>query len=101
MHDQPLLIVFDELGEESRIVLSKLLNLTGNNVLPGARLPYMKILLQDTIPSAFIAPMVVPPRLARGTGLERRVAIAIAVSGWLTMALARLGAQAFMIGMLN
>ena len=73
MHDQPLLIVFDELGEESRIVLSKLLNLTGNNVLPGARLPYMKILLQDTIPSAFIAPMVVPPRLARGTGLERRV----------------------------
>ena len=35
------------------------------------------------------------------TGLERRVAIAIAVSGWLTMALARLGAQAFMIVMLN
>ena len=45
--------------------------------------------------------VVVSAYLHAFTGLERRVAIAIAVSGWLTVALARLGAQAFMIGMLN
>ena len=73
MHDQPLLLVFDELGEESRIILAKLLNLTGDNIQPGARLPFMRVVLQDTIPGALIAPMVAPPLLPRGTGLERRL----------------------------
>ena len=73
MHDQPLLLAFDEVGDESRVVSSKLFNLSGNNILPGARLPYMKVTLQDTIPSAIVMPMVVPPRITRGTGLELRL----------------------------
>ena len=42
---------------------------------------------------------IVSAYLHASTGLDRGVAIAIALSGWTATALARLGAQAFMIGM--
>lgn len=73
MYDQPLVIHFDELDGDLRINLGKLLSLTGDNLLPAARLPYMKRDLTDTIPSAVICTMVEPPNLRGDTGLLRRI----------------------------
>lgn len=73
LRDQPLLVVFDELNSESRVIMAKLLSLTGDNILPGARLPYMDATLKDDIPSVVLMSMVEPPLLSRGTGLDRRV----------------------------
>ena len=73
MHDQPLLLVFEELSQGNNVVMSKLFSLTGNALLAGARLPYMRRNLQDSIPSVIIITTVDPPQLSRGTGLERRL----------------------------
>ena len=73
MHDQPLLLVSEELSQGNNVMMSKLLSITGNNLLPGARLPYMRKNLQDSIPSVIVITTVDPPQLSRGTGLERRL----------------------------
>ena len=73
MHDQPLLLVFEELSQGNNVMMSKLLSITGHTLLAGARLPYMRKNLQDSIPSVMVITTVDPPQLSRGTGLERRL----------------------------
>lgn len=73
MRRQPLAIGIDELGADSRVNMPSLLGLSGSAILPAARLPYMRDLYQDTISSLVILSMVDPPRMPRGSGLERRL----------------------------
>ena len=73
MLHQPLLVAFEEVAEADRLVLDKLLSLTGDAPLPSARLPHSHVSLSDTIPSAFWMTCVNVPKLSRGSGIQRRL----------------------------
>ena len=70
MRDQPLFLFVDDPGN---VNINTLLGLSGDNPLPGARLPYMTMVYTDTLPSVIWWTSVDIPALKRGTGIDRRL----------------------------
>ena len=73
MRDQPLILGVDE-ASNANPNTDALLSLTGDNLLPGARLPFMRYTISDTIPSILWWSCVDIPAINVGTGIDRRIA---------------------------
>ena len=73
MRDQPLILGVDE-ASNVKPDTDALLSLTGDNLLPGARLPFMRYTISDTIPSILWWSCVDIPAINVGTGIDRRIA---------------------------
>lgn len=67
---QPLMLTLDE---SHSVRMATLLSLTGDNILPPAREPYMLTALSDTIPSVIWWSVVDTPAMDVKAGAERRL----------------------------